>query len=103
MHRSSRGVTYTAYASMMLGLFLGVFAVAACVLAFLLMRREDPLYAAHGRYQLLTIGYAALALLLLMLVIKTAVGPFLLLAIKLWAIYRVIAGAYLLTQGRAPA
>ena len=106
MHVSSRTKAFTAYALILAmlwpGALMGALTLAGCVLAFLSMRRGEALYAGHGRYQLRTVGFAALALLPLMLLVKTAVGPFLLLAIKLWVVYRVLTGAYRLSKELAP-
>ena len=63
---------------------------------------DEPLYAGHGRYQLRTVGYAALAFLPLALFAKTGLWMFLLLAVKLWLIYRVLTGAYRLSKEQSP-
>ncbi|MES2721115.1 MAG: hypothetical protein V4688_08140 [Pseudomonadota bacterium] len=104
---SSRKIAFTSYglglALLMPGALMGALALAGLALSILLTRRvSEPLHMAHGRYQIRTIGTAVLLLLLLALVIKSAVGPFLLLAIKLWVIYRTLHGAYRLSKQALP-
>ncbi len=104
---SSRKIAFTSYslglALLMPGPFMGALVLVGFALAILLTRRvSEPLHMAHGRYQVRTIGTAVLLLLLLALVMKSAVGPFLLLAIKLWVIYRTTHGAYRLSKQMQP-
>ena len=102
MMRHARAITFIAYGCLLAGLYVGPVGILACALALLLWLRGEGEYREHGRYQARTIVMVVMALLVAALLARTVIGPYLILAVKAWAAWRPLRGAYLLHRHQSP-
>ncbi len=98
---SARNFTWATYAMYAVGLFTGLFALVGVIMAY--AKKEEfasTIYQDHLRYLIRTFWGALIGCIVGFLLLIIFIGWFILMAVTVWYIYRIVMGAIRLYDGK---